>query len=64
MTDLTASEVAEILREIREDKRLTYARDHKSRPEHWIARYERHIAGLDRAILGYDNLAQRTAANG
>ena len=56
---MNAKEVASVLREIRQDKILTLSAHKKNRNEDLIARYNSHIMVLDRAIHGYDRLAER-----
>jgi hypothetical protein len=50
--------IAETLREIRQDKVLTVDANGKRMSEDRRERYARHIAVLDDAIEGFDNLAR------
>lgn len=50
--------IASDLREIRQDKILTVDANGSKRSQDWKDRYARHIATLDDAIEGYDNLAR------
>ena len=61
MTRKPASTIASDLREIRQDKILTVEANGSRRAPEWRARYARHIATLDQAIEGFDNLARQQA---
>lgn len=58
MSKMPAHLIAEALREIRQDKVLTVDANGKRMPEDRRERYSRHIAALDDAIEGFDNLAR------
>jgi hypothetical protein len=50
--------IAEDLKQIRQDKILTVDANGSKRTQDWRDRYQRHIATLDFAIEGYENLAR------
>lgn len=58
MSKMPAHLIAEALREIRQDKVPTVDANGKRMNEERRERFARHIAALDDAIEGYDNLAR------
>lgn len=58
MSKKPARVIANDLREIRQDKFLTLDANGKRMTAERRERYERHIASLDDAIEGFDNLAR------